>query len=349
MAPFSELPTADQPRGTVILTGANGGLGASFVTKFLASPHAQGNLLLGTVRDPARHPELEAELRQSNGRGRLVALDLGTLEATRAFAASIIAQVQAGTLPPIRLLVLNAAVQDNFGQHFTSDGFERTFAVNYLASFVLVLLLLPVFAKDGGRVVFVGSFVHDPALRINANFKPPKEAFTEEGIERWARPKADAKGDEWNSGMRRYGASKLAGLMLMYELQRRLTAGGSSVSLLTVDPGGMPTTTMASNQANMLTSFVVKYVLGYLIMPIMMAFNSRNSFLRSTSKSARDLLYAGFDTKTFGTHPEAVTLDGCVLNVTSEESRDEAKQGRLWRESVRLAGVRREETIVELG
>jgi hypothetical protein len=69
------------------------------------------------------------------------------LEKNCAAAEDINARVARGTLPPIRALVLNAAWQEANAETLlpktcTNDGYEATFAIKYLASFLFVLLLL---------------------------------------------------------------------------------------------------------------------------------------------------------------------------------------------------------------
>lgn len=49
-----------------------------------------------------------------------------------------------------------------------------------------------------------------------------------------------------------------------------------------------------------------------------------------------------------GKHPKAVYLSGSALAGTSAETRDEAKQKRLWDASVELSGVKDEETPLRL-
>jgi len=67
---------------------------------------------------------------------------------------------------------------------------------------------------------------------------------------------------------------------------------------------------------------------------------------RSPQRSAEDLLYASFDKETLGVHPKAVTLNGRTEEMTSGESRDEAKGKRLWEGSLVLSGLKEQETIL---
>lgn len=160
--------------------------------------------------------------------------------------------------------MLNAAVQDGRGQRFTEDGFETHFGVNYLADFLLVLLLLQSMDEAEGRIIIVSSWSHNPHDARNNMFLRGDEDRTI-----WNEPETmaygrvtDAKGDEYPAGYRRYGRSKSLIIMFMYgqlaalfrrysnraysryELQRRLasTADLSNISVLAVDPSAMPNT-----------------------------------------------------------------------------------------------------------
>lgn len=69
-----------------------------------------------------------------------------------------------------------------------------------------------------------------------------------------------------------------------------------------------------------------------------------NGTMRSTNKSARDVLRALFDTKTLGEHPKALYLNGTDEQETGKEARDSAKRTMLWRDSVVYAKLQDGET-----
>lgn len=73
---------------------------------------------------------------------------------------------------------------------------------------------------------------------------------------------------------------------------------------------------------------------------------SPNGNFRTPSKSAKDLLNASFDEETLGKHPKAVYLNGSAKFEPSKETRDETKQKQLWVESVKLSGLREDETVL---
>jgi NAD(P)-dependent dehydrogenase (short-subunit alcohol dehydrogenase family) len=145
--------------GTILATGTNGGIGIGFVAQLLKSPYAVTHETVYAVRDPEKAVALKAVLKTApkDHKHLILPVDLASLDSIRAFAADINTRVKAGSLPPIQALVLNAGVKDCSKEHFTGDGYERTFAVNYLANFLLTLLLLESMDKQRGRIVYTGS------------------------------------------------------------------------------------------------------------------------------------------------------------------------------------------------
>jgi retinol dehydrogenase 14 len=86
-------------------------------------------------------------------------------------------------------------------RHVTADGLERTFALNHLAPFLLISLLLDRLKHSApARVVTVSSNVQAIG-RIDFD---------------------DLQGEQSYSGARAYNQSKLANVLFTYELARRL-------------------------------------------------------------------------------------------------------------------------------
>jgi NAD(P)-dependent dehydrogenase (short-subunit alcohol dehydrogenase family) len=215
-------------KGTILVTGANGGLGRGYVTAFSRSPYAKDYRGIYLDRDDAAAQELEAFCRTKvqprcpDHKWEAAALDLGNLARIRAFAGDINARVASGSLEPIRALVLVAGYLDvgpeaSKPRRFTEDGHEAVWGINYLANFLLVLLLLRSMDKEHGRVVMVSSWAHNPFDRRNVltgHLGLPEYKVQYRDTE------ALAKGveypDEGNkAGLRRYGASKACLVMFM--------------------------------------------------------------------------------------------------------------------------------------
>ena len=120
---------------TVLLTGGNRGLGRA-TAEVLA---AQGHRVIFTARDQVGGQRALEEIRAKHPAAQLEtrALDLGSLDSVRTFAAGL-----AGV--PIDVLFHNAGVmQQSPTRRLTRDGFEETLGVNVLAPFLLTRLLLP--------------------------------------------------------------------------------------------------------------------------------------------------------------------------------------------------------------
>jgi NAD(P)-dependent dehydrogenase (short-subunit alcohol dehydrogenase family) len=93
----------------------------------------------------------------------------------------------------------------------TVDGIERTFAVNYLAYFMLANLLLPgLRAAGSARIVNVASDAH---RRARLDFD-------------------NLQGERGYSNIRMYSESKLEDVMFTYALARRLAESGVTVNAL---------------------------------------------------------------------------------------------------------------------
>jgi len=139
------------------------------------------------------------------------ALDLGSLDSVKTFAAEVVAEH-----PVIDLLVNNAGVMGTPRQE-TSDGFELQFGTNHLGHFALTALLMPALLKaDAARVVTITSTARHFRGRLNRN-----DVHLEDGYDPW----------------RAYGQSKRANLHFAVDLNRRLANAGASVESLVAHPG----------------------------------------------------------------------------------------------------------------
>lgn len=101
--------------GTILVTGANGGLGCAIVARILSSPElANYHTGIYTVRDANSASNLEATLNSAppEHAHKVLDLELTSLAKVRAFAKDINDKVASGELPPIRALILNAGYLD---------------------------------------------------------------------------------------------------------------------------------------------------------------------------------------------------------------------------------------------
>jgi NAD(P)-dependent dehydrogenase (short-subunit alcohol dehydrogenase family) len=197
MTPFGVQDLPDMTGRSVIVTGANSGIGRAAARAFAGA----GARVVLAVRDTGKG---EAAAGAMPGTTEVRRLDLASLASIREFAD--------GWSGPLDLLVNNAGVMVPPLSR-TAEGFELQFGTNHLGHFALTNLLLP---DVTGRVVTVSSTGHRLGTidfdDLNWERKPYKP---------------------W----RAYGQSKLANLLFTAELQRRLTEAGSPVLATAAHPG----------------------------------------------------------------------------------------------------------------
>ncbi|HLR99498.1 SDR family NAD(P)-dependent oxidoreductase [Mycolicibacillus parakoreensis] len=192
----------DQTGRTVVVTGANGGLG-EVATRALV---AAGATVVMACRNPDKAHEVADRIGADAAAGatRVAALDLSDLASVRRFADE---------QGDIDVLINNAGLMNvPFGR--TKDGFETQFGVNHLGHFALTGLLLD---RIGDRVVTLSSIAHR---------QTPKLWIDDLNYEH-----------RWYQRNLAYAQSKLANLMFARELQRRLAESGSAIRSYAVHPG----------------------------------------------------------------------------------------------------------------
>jgi NAD(P)-dependent dehydrogenase (short-subunit alcohol dehydrogenase family) len=293
----------DQTGRTVVITGANTGIGFE-TAKVLA---ARGATVVLACRTPARAANAVAAIRASAPHATLetARLDLESLASVRQAADEIRARH-----PRLNLLINNAGgVRPRYAR--TVDGFESTLATNHLGPFALTGLLLDtLLLVPGSRIVTLSSIGH----------RRGTIHFDDLHFERGYRYQPA------------YFQSKLANLMLTYELQRRLAAAGAPTIAVAAHPGnartefgrdmGMFVRVMMSPRLRLITSWLLQ---------------SAHMGALATLRAAVDPDARGGDY--FGP-PGRSQFTGYPTRVESTPlSHDAEAQHRLWRESERLTGV----------
>ncbi|MFF4120444.1 oxidoreductase [Streptomyces sp. NPDC001714] len=274
---------------TAVVTGANSGIG---FTAADALARAGAHVVLA-VRDPERGRAAAARV---NGSTEVRRLDLADLASVREFAA--------GWDRPLDLLVNNAGVM-MLPELRTKDGFEMQFGTNHLGHFALTNLLLP-YLTD--RVVTVSSGLHRGGDGVIH--------FENVNLEGAYNP------------TRAYAQSKLANLLFVLELQRRLTAAGSRVRALAAHPG-YAATNLQSHTANPLAR------LGMRVGNRLFAQDDRAGTLPTLYAATQDLPGASFvGPDGLGEMRGAPTLVG-----RSAAASDPAAARRLWTLSEEMTGV----------
>jgi NAD(P)-dependent dehydrogenase (short-subunit alcohol dehydrogenase family) len=196
----SRWTAADMPdlRGrTVIVTGANSGIGRVAAQELARA----GAVVTLAVRDTAKG---RAAAGSMPGDVTVRRLDLADLASVRSFADD--------THGPVDILVDNAGIMATPEQR-TADGFELQFGTNHLGHFALTNLLLP---QITDRVVVVSSDLHRSGKIDLDDLNWERRAYKP-----WAA----------------YSQSKLANLLFVLELERRLTEVGSPVRSIAAHPG----------------------------------------------------------------------------------------------------------------
>jgi len=192
---------------TVVITGATSGIGEVAAIELAK----QGARIVFTARDKGRAQATLEKLRRANpASGHVVHLtDLSLLSEMRHTAAEIKEE------PAIDVLINNAGALFN-SRIETSDGLEKTFALNHMSYFVLTKLLLPKL-KAGGRIVNTASDAHH---RAKLDF-------------------GDLQSRHGYSGFAVYSKSKLCNILFTRELARRIA--GTGVTANSLHPGFVAT------------------------------------------------------------------------------------------------------------
>ncbi|KAL9109062.1 MAG: hypothetical protein Q9227_006302 [Pyrenula ochraceoflavens] len=338
-------------KDSILVTGANGGLGSAIVEQIASKAELSAYHGIYTVRDKKDTPALTSALSQSATHPHsVVDLDLTNLDNVRQVAEWLNARVSANEIPPIRALILNAGFQDFGKQSWTDDGFDTTFAANYLGHWLLTLLLLKSLDKEAGRIIVIGSQGHDPRDPRNARTKAFEDPRYRTIVSDTASFEAIAKGTwspatedaSFRGGFRRYGAAKLFLIMMQHELQTRLNADAAlnRICILGVDPGTMIT------GLQRLAPWVIRVLIFKVIYPIVMYLFPNNGPVRPPSRSADDVLEAAFGVGEGGELPKDEYFDGRLPMETSEESRDVTKRKIVWKETARFASLKEGETVL---
>lgn len=177
-----------------VVTGANSGIG--FYTALELG--RAGASVVVTARDADRGGEALGRLHAAAPRAafHLELLDLARLQSVHAFADRVVSRHER-----LDLLVNNAGVMALPRRETTVDGFEMQFGTNHLGHFALT-----------GRLL--------PALRQSAS---PRVVVVSSGVAAWGRVDLDdLQSDRRYGPMRTYSLSKLANLLFMLELGRRM-------------------------------------------------------------------------------------------------------------------------------
>jgi NAD(P)-dependent dehydrogenase (short-subunit alcohol dehydrogenase family) len=271
-----------------LITGGASGMGR-IVAKTLAE---KGASTIIVDKDSENGEKTAAEITQSStgNTTSFYQCDLALLKEVRELAQSL-----ESALPKIDVLINNAGIIVEKREE-TLEGFERTFATNYLGHFLLTNLLLPQLKQSGsGRIISISSDAHKGCRRLDFDDLNNRK--------KWNKPSAMA-------GNRAYQSSKLCIVYFTHELARRLE--GSTVTANAVHPGAFVDTNIYEN----MTGFFG------LIMKLL------KPFYLPVEKGAETALY-------LASSPEVEGASGnyfaqCTPKQSSKVSYDRAAARRLW-------------------
>lgn len=272
---------------TVLVTGATSGLGLGTA----AAIAGKGATVILGARSIDRGEQARSRVIATTGNEHVhvVVADLSSQAALLQMVAEV--ERRFGRLD---VLINNAGV-DVGKRQVTVDGLELTFAVNYMAPFLITTRLLGLLKKNApARVLNV----------VSGGYRGGKIAFD------------DLQGERRFSGQLAYNNSKLALVVLTYELARRLT--GTGVTVNAVDPGFVRGTKIGR------TLPWGYQLLGFVMWP----------FMANVQNGAKTIVWAAAD-------PSLSDTTGRYFKhakelVTGSPTHDASLAKRLWETSERL-------------
>ncbi|MHA2121128.1 MAG: SDR family oxidoreductase [Promethearchaeota archaeon] len=273
--------TSDLMKGKIcIVTGANSGIGKA-TAMGLAK---MGTTIVMVCRNKERGEKALNEIKEeiSNTSIDLMLADLSSQKEIYNFVRDYKTRYQ-----KLHVLINNAGVNLS-KRSMTEDGIETTFAVNTLAPYLLNNLLMDVLQNSSpARIVNVVSSVHARSINFD-----------------------DLYGEKHYHQLKSYSQSKLATILLTYELARRIE--GTGVTINCVHPGYVKT--------NMVRNFrkFVKYF-----------YHLVGLFLSSPKRGAKASIY-------LASSPEVEDVNGKFFNKrketkTNKASYDKDLAQRVWK------------------
>ncbi len=290
--PASDRGGPDMSGKICVVTGATSGIGLE-TAKILAE---KGESVIGVGRDPGRCARACAEIRAGcpSASVSFETADLSSMAEIRGVAHRISSLVNR-----VDVLVNNAGTFA-FKRRETPDGLEMQLAVNWLAGFLLTGLLLPkLSAAPRARVVTVSSGSHFSG-RMHWNDIHLRRGY---------------------NGLKAYDQSKLATVLFIRELARRL-GPGSPIQTFAVDPGLVRTQIGAKGAG----------------WPLRLAWRIRTQNAIPARAAAESVSYCAIDGR-------AAAISGgywkeCAVTEPSRRSRDLLDAMRLWEVAEALSGIR---------
>ncbi len=190
---------------TILITGATSGIGKATAIALAK----MGATIVFTARDAQKGERAKKEIiKASNNKNvEFLQCDLASIDSIRSFCGKFKAKYRR-----LDVLINNAGIW-NTKRKDSADGIEETFAVNYLAPFLMTNLLLDLLQKSApSRIINVTSEFHMGTINFN-----------------------DIEFKKSYSGTKAYAQSKLAVILFTRLLAKKLQ--GTSVTANCLHPG----------------------------------------------------------------------------------------------------------------
>jgi NAD(P)-dependent dehydrogenase (short-subunit alcohol dehydrogenase family) len=213
---------------TILITGGHSGLGLE-CSKFLASKYHYNLILTGRSTEKIQVVASELQLTY-NVKVNVIKMDTSSLASVRSGVAEFLKMLDNGEIDSLQAIICNAGVRLNGKVAYTEDGYEETYATNYLGHVLLTELLLDK-VEGNGRIVFTASGTHDPDTADG------KIMGIATGVTATELANTGKNGAKPISLGKMYATSKLDIIAYVYELDRRLKKSGSSILSIAYDPG----------------------------------------------------------------------------------------------------------------
>ena len=188
----------------ILVTGSTDGIGKATAAELLS--RGAGVIIHGKSEKAVQVAQRDLARRSGGERPDTVTADFSDMDQIRQMAADLSLRYSS-----MNVLINNAGTYQKT-RRLTEQGIELTFAVNYLAPFLLTGLLLPLLRKGTpARIVTVASSAHEDVDHIDWNDLPA-----------WYHYRA------WDA----YALSKFADITFTYVLARKIAGTGITANCL---------------------------------------------------------------------------------------------------------------------
>jgi len=288
----------------VLITGGNSGIG--FYTALELARRGAEVILPTRTREKANTAIEQILAEVPSAKLTTQILDLSSVASIRSFVRFFAKSYPGQSLD---LLINNAGIMNLPKREMTADGFERQFCTNYLGPFILNALLYPHLRQQvGTRIVTVSSKLARNAKLDFRNLQSEKTYTAMNGT---------------------YAQSKLANLVFMLELQRRLDTARSPVISVGAHPGLAKT-----NLASSMSGFA-RFV-GNLLMPIVGQDAAHGALPLLHAATSNEVIPAGY----YGPEEFFEQKGNPVLCKIPDSALEPGIAIRLWEISEMLTGVK---------